>query len=55
MSDVEHLPVRPNINNSYQKNPRVRVAGDLNRQSNILDNSADPDIQKFINKKRPML
>lgn len=49
MSDIEHLPVRPNINSSYSK--KTRVAGDVSRH-NILENSADSDIQKFVNKKK---
>lgn len=51
MSDIEHLPVRPNINNSYQKITKPRVSSDLCR-SNLLDDSKDPDIQRFINKKK---
>lgn len=51
MSDIDHLPVRPNINNTYSRNTKSRIPNDLNK-SGLLDDSRDPDIQKFINKKK---
>lgn len=51
MSDIDHLPVRPNINNAYQKSTKPRIPSDLSK-SGLLDDSRDPDIQKFVNKKK---
>lgn len=51
MSDIDHLPVRPNINNAYQKSTKSRMPSDLGKSS-LLDDNRDPDIQKFVNKKK---
>lgn len=41
MNDVEHIPVKPNINNSQ---PKVK--------KNILENIKDPEVQQVLNKKK---
>jgi hypothetical protein len=52
MSDIDHLPVRPNINsNGFQKSNRSRISNETSRPS-LFENNKDPDIQKFITKKK---
>lgn len=45
MNDIEHIPVKPNINNSA-----IRVKKNTNVLDNIKD-SKDPEVQQILNKK----
>lgn len=52
MSDIDHLPVRPNINNHASVKPSLNASLNTSHNTNnLFSNSKDTDVQ-FINKKR---
>jgi len=49
MSDIEHLPVRPNI--GIQKNNNSRLRPKINdHNNNIFNDTIDPDVKRVISK-----
>lgn len=56
MSDIEHLPVRPNINNSIEaltKQTRHKSSSiPMQENSDLFYDNKDPDIQKYITKRK---
>jgi hypothetical protein len=54
MSDIEHLPVRPNMNNAYAKNAKPRQTSEVSRPS-LDDVNKDPSMQRFFKKKTDAL